>query len=180
MKKNWEEFLQIVLLFIGTYGERCFALLHTLICSMSPEVFSFICLSMIFIGFVKLMYRQQAWNGGSDQPAISFLKCQFHHHLLITFFVCFLTDRKVKNLITAKNPANPKSKYGINPGMINQLFAITISAPIPNKIKIILHITLILLLSNINQPFNIFSSIALKNWNILIKDPIVLALFRIV
>jgi len=58
MKKNWEKVLQIALLFVGTYGERCFILLHTLICSMNPSVFSFICLTVIFIGSIELISKQ--------------------------------------------------------------------------------------------------------------------------
>ena len=54
MKKNWEKVLQIALLFVGTYGERFFMLLHTLICNMGPEFFSFICLTVIFVGSVEL------------------------------------------------------------------------------------------------------------------------------
>ena len=58
MKKNWVKLLQIALLFVGTYGERCFILLHTLICSVSPDLFSFICLTVIFIGSVELISKQ--------------------------------------------------------------------------------------------------------------------------
>ena len=58
MKKNWEKVLQIVLLFVGTYGERCFMLLHTLICGMNPTVFSFICLTVIFVGSIELISKQ--------------------------------------------------------------------------------------------------------------------------
>lgn len=58
MKKNWEKALQIALLFIGTYGERIFILLHTLISSMNPEVFSFMCLTVIFISSVELISKQ--------------------------------------------------------------------------------------------------------------------------
>lgn len=54
MKKNWEKILQIALLFVGTYGERLFALLHTLISNMDPDIFSFICLTVIFVSSVEL------------------------------------------------------------------------------------------------------------------------------
>lgn len=54
MKQNWEKALQIALLFVGTYGERFFMLVHTLVCNMSPEVFSFICLTVIFVVSVEL------------------------------------------------------------------------------------------------------------------------------
>ena len=57
-EKNWDKVLQIALLFVGTYGERCFMLLHTLISSMNPTVFSFICLTVIFIGSVELISKQ--------------------------------------------------------------------------------------------------------------------------
>lgn len=56
--KNWVKVLQIALLFVGTYGERCFVCLHTLICSMDSEVFSFICLTVIFIGSIELISKQ--------------------------------------------------------------------------------------------------------------------------
>lgn len=58
MKKNWDKVLQIALLFVGTYGERIFILLHTLISSMNPNVFSFICLTVIFISFIELISKQ--------------------------------------------------------------------------------------------------------------------------
>ncbi len=54
MKKNWEKALQITLLLVGTYGERCFILLHTFICSMSPEGFSFLCLFIVFVKLVNM------------------------------------------------------------------------------------------------------------------------------
>lgn len=56
--KHWEKVLQIALLFVGTYGERCFIWLHTLISSMNPEVFSFMCLTVIFISSVELISKQ--------------------------------------------------------------------------------------------------------------------------
>lgn len=49
MNYNWENFMELVLLFLGTYGERFFIAIHALICCMEPEVFSFLCLSFIFI-----------------------------------------------------------------------------------------------------------------------------------
>ena len=58
MKKNWEKVLQIALLFVGTYGERFFMFVHTLLGSMSPELFSFVCLTVIFVGSVKLTSKQ--------------------------------------------------------------------------------------------------------------------------
>ena len=58
MKKNWEKVLQIALLFVGTYGERFFMFVHTFLSSMSPELFSFVCLTVIFVGSVKLTSKQ--------------------------------------------------------------------------------------------------------------------------
>lgn len=52
--KKWENYLQFALLFVGTYGERIFMKLHTLISYMNPELFSFICLSIIFVILIKL------------------------------------------------------------------------------------------------------------------------------
>ncbi len=58
MKKNWEKEIQIALLFVGTYGERFFMLIHTLICRMQPELFSFICLSIIFVVLTQMTFKQ--------------------------------------------------------------------------------------------------------------------------
>lgn len=55
MKKNWEKVLQIALLLLGTYGERLFITLHTLLCMMEPELFSFICLTIIFVNLTKMI-----------------------------------------------------------------------------------------------------------------------------
>ena len=57
MKHNWEKILSIALLFVGTYGERFFMLLHTLICNMKPEMFSFICLTIVFVILTEIMYK---------------------------------------------------------------------------------------------------------------------------
>ena len=57
MKKNWEKAFQIALLFIGTYGERLFILLHTLICNMHPKLFSFICLSIVFVVLTEMINK---------------------------------------------------------------------------------------------------------------------------
>ena len=54
MRKNWEKELQIALLFVGTYGERVFMRLHTLISNMNPALFSFICLTVIFVILVNV------------------------------------------------------------------------------------------------------------------------------
>ena len=59
MKKysfKWEDFLQLVLLCIGTYGERIFVAVHAFISNMKPELFSFICLIVTYIMFVKLTH----------------------------------------------------------------------------------------------------------------------------
>lgn len=58
MQKNWEKFIQIALLFLGTYGERFFILLHTLICKMDSELFSFICLSIVFVTLTEMISKQ--------------------------------------------------------------------------------------------------------------------------
>lgn len=58
MKKNWDNLIQIALLFVGTYGERFFMLIHTLICRMQPELFSFVCLSVIFVILTKMISKQ--------------------------------------------------------------------------------------------------------------------------
>lgn len=54
MQKNWEKYSKIALLFVGTYGDRFFMFVHTLICNMRPELFSFICLTVIFVCSVEL------------------------------------------------------------------------------------------------------------------------------
>lgn len=53
MKKNWEKMLQLALLFVGTYGERFFMFIHTLVRDMNPKLFSFICLSIVFVMITK-------------------------------------------------------------------------------------------------------------------------------
>ena len=58
MQKNWEKFIQIALLFLGTYGERLFILLHTLISKMNPEWFSFICLTIVFVILTEMISKQ--------------------------------------------------------------------------------------------------------------------------
>nr|DAJ96655.1 MAG TPA: hypothetical protein [Caudoviricetes sp.]DAX05502.1 MAG TPA: hypothetical protein [Bacteriophage sp.] len=60
MKKfnfKWEDFLNLVLLFVGTYGERIFVALHAFICNMRPEMFSFICLTFVFIALFILTHK---------------------------------------------------------------------------------------------------------------------------
>lgn len=60
MKKpsfKWEKLFQLVLLFVGTYGERLFITLHAFICNMKPEFFSFICISIVFIILTKLTLK---------------------------------------------------------------------------------------------------------------------------
>lgn len=57
MKKNWVFFIQIALLLLGTYGERLFALVHALICNMSSELFSFICLTIVFVILTKMISK---------------------------------------------------------------------------------------------------------------------------
>ena len=60
MKKfsfKWENFLQLVLLFVGTYGERIFVALHAFIRNMKPESFSFVCLTVVFIALIKLTQK---------------------------------------------------------------------------------------------------------------------------
>ena len=58
MKKNWVKIIQIALLFLGTYGERLFVLLHTLISNMKAEWFSFICLTIIFVVLTEIISKQ--------------------------------------------------------------------------------------------------------------------------
>lgn len=60
MKKfnfKWEDFLELVLLFVGTYGERIFVALHAFIRNMKPESFSFICLAIVFVLLTKLTHK---------------------------------------------------------------------------------------------------------------------------
>lgn len=60
MKKfnfKWEDFLNLVLLFVGTYGERIFVALHAFISNMKPEVFSFVCLSLVLIALFLLTHK---------------------------------------------------------------------------------------------------------------------------
>ena len=60
MKKfnfKWENFLQLVLLFVGTYGERIFVAFHTFISNMKPETFSFVCISIVFMAIVSLLHK---------------------------------------------------------------------------------------------------------------------------
>lgn len=57
MKKNWEKLLQIALLFVGTYGERFFIFVHTFLSSMSPELFSFICITIIFVTLTGIINK---------------------------------------------------------------------------------------------------------------------------
>lgn len=46
-KKIWSNLKTLILFILGTYGEKTFVLLHTFIIRMSPQSFSFICLSGI-------------------------------------------------------------------------------------------------------------------------------------
>jgi hypothetical protein len=60
MKKlsfKWEDFLQLVLLFVGTYGERIFVALHAFISNMKPETFSFACLTVVFITLINVTHK---------------------------------------------------------------------------------------------------------------------------
>lgn len=60
MKKfnfKWENFSELVLLFVGTYGERIFVALHAFIRNMKPELFSFICLTIVFILLTILTHK---------------------------------------------------------------------------------------------------------------------------
>ena len=57
MSSKWNKTYQLVLLFVGTYGERIFVALHAFICNMNPDVFSFICLTIVFIMLIKLTQK---------------------------------------------------------------------------------------------------------------------------
>lgn len=57
MSSKWNKTYQLVLLFVGTYGERIFVALHAFICNMNPDVFSFICLAMVFAILTEIPHK---------------------------------------------------------------------------------------------------------------------------
>lgn len=54
---KWEDFLDLVLLFVSTYGERIFVALHAFICNLKPQTFSFVCLSFVLFTLFMLTHK---------------------------------------------------------------------------------------------------------------------------